>query len=129
MPALRILQIEDSVDEAELTCIELRAAGLDVECRRVDDEAGLRQALAEFRPQLILSDLGLPGFCAERALEVAREHAPGARFIIFSGSVDHDDPADGALRGADGRVCKSDAARLPSLIRQLLEPARPDGPP
>lgn len=116
-PALRILQIEDSAEDAELTFIELREAGLCVECLRVDDEGGLRQALDKFRPQLILSDLNLPGFSAAHALQLAREHLPAARFIVFSGTDDCDDPG---LRDIDGWLCKIDAARLPDLIRDVL---------
>lgn len=124
MPALRVLLVEDSLQDAELTGIELRQAGLHVECLRVDDEAGMRRALVEFRPQLILSDLNLPGFSATRALQLARAQATGIRFIVFSGTADLDHPG---IPGIDGWLCKIDAPRLPGLIRSMVDIA--DGTP
>lgn len=116
--ALRILQIEDSVEDAELTSIELIDAGLLVECRRVDNQASLLDALPAFKPQLILSDLDLPGFSATRALQLVREQIPTARFIIFSGTDQCDHPG---VTGIDGWLCKRDAARLPALIREWFD--------
>ncbi|MDQ3229132.1 MAG: response regulator [Pseudomonadota bacterium] len=116
--ALRILQIEDSVEDAELTSIELIDAGLPVECRRVENEASLLEALATFKPQLILSDLGLPGFSGTRALQLVREQVPTARFIILSGTDQCDHPG---VPGIDGWLCKRDAARLPALIREWFD--------
>ncbi len=114
---LRILLVEDSAEDAELTGIELREAGLHVECRLVADEAGMRDTLATFRPHLILSDLNLPGFSAASALKLAREHESDARFIVFSGTSERDHPA---IPGIDSWLCKIDAARLPGMIRDMF---------
>lgn len=118
MPALRVLLIEDSAEEAELTCLELADAGLQVESVRVDNESAMQAALADFIPQLVLSDLNLPGFSSERALQIIRHQIPDACFIIFSGTAQSDHPD---LPGIDGWCCKRDAARLPALIRQWFD--------
>ena len=47
----------------------------------------LRRTLAEFKPDLILSDFTLPGFDGLTALEVARELAPETPFIFLSGTL------------------------------------------
>ena len=114
---LRILLVEDSAEDAELTSIELREAGLHVECRLVADEAGMRDTLATFRPHLIVSDLNLPGFSAASALKLGREYAPNARFIVFTGASESEQ-AD--LQGIDGWLCKTDAPNLPGMIRKLF---------
>ncbi len=118
MPALRILLIEDSAEDAELTCIELVDAGLEVECIRVESESAMQGALGEFTPQLVLSDLGLPGFSASRALQIVRSQTPRARFVIFSGTAQCDHPG---VPGTDGWLCKRDAAQLPALIREWFD--------
>ena len=115
-PRWRVLIVDDCVDDAELTTIELRGAGLDVECRRVDQETTLLQALADFMPHLVLSDLNLPGFSGQHAFEIVRERAPLARFVFLTGSVD----GHKALPVADAVVLKDNLQALPALVRGLL---------
>ena len=115
-PRWRVLIVDDCVDDAELATIELRSAGLDAECRRVDQEASLLQALADFKPHLVLSDLNLPGFSGQHAFEIVRERAPQARFVFLTGSVD----GHKALPVADGVMVKDNLHALPALVRGLL---------
>ena len=102
--------------DAELAMIELRGAGIDAECRRVDREDALIEALAGFAPQLVLSDLNLPGFSGQRAFEIVRERAPRARFVFLTGSID----GHKALPAADGVVLKDHLQALPGLVRGWL---------
>lgn len=125
-PHWRIVIVEDSVDDAELACIALADAGLDVDCRCVDSEAGLVQALASFAPHLVLSDQGLPGFSGTRALELARARAPSVPFVFVSGEPE---PGEGETAAAtppapkpvaDAWLHKDELAQLPALVRRLL---------
>lgn len=75
----RILLVDDSRDDAELTEIALRDAGLAFHCRRADTADAVRAALAEFDPHLVISDLNLPGFSGGEALELVRAHDPALR--------------------------------------------------
>src|SRR3546814_11549215 len=61
-PRWRVVLVDDSADDAELAMIELRHAGIDAECVRVDSEASLLSALDGPAPQLVLSDVNMPGF-------------------------------------------------------------------
>ena len=112
----RILLVDDSADDAELATIELRSAGLDFECRRVDQEASLLQALADFAPQLVLSDLNMPGFCGRHAFALVREHAPQVRFVFLTGAVEE----NAGLPAADAVLLKHELHALPGLVRRLL---------
>lgn len=112
----RILLVDDCADDAELAMIELCSAGLDFECRCVDREASLVQALADFTPQLVLSDLNMPGFCGRHAFALVREHAPQARFVFLTGAVKEND----GLPAADAVLLKHELHSLPGLVRRLL---------
>src|SRR3546814_12134639 len=81
--------------------IELRHAGIDAECVRVDSEASLLSALDGPAPQLVLSDVNMPGFDGPRALAIARERAPAARFVFLTGAI-----AEDATRSEERRVGK-----------------------
>ncbi len=62
-------------------------AGLDARFERVESEAELRQALAAFQPDIVLSDLSMPGFSGDDALRIVRETAPEVPFIFVSGTM------------------------------------------
>ncbi|WP_129136914.1 response regulator [Luteimonas sp. YGD11-2] len=113
----RILLVDDSRDDAELTEIALRDAGLAFHSRRADTADTVRAALAEFDPHLVISDLNLPGFSGGEALELVRAHDPALPFVFLTGSlfVVDEPPAD-----VHGLLLKDDLAPLPALIRRLL---------
>src|SRR5690242_10460506 len=86
-PGLRLLMVEDVADEARLASLQLSRAGIEHHYLRVDTEAGLRQALDDFDPALILSDFSLPQFDGMSALRIAREVKPHLPFVFFSGTI------------------------------------------
>lgn len=116
----RILLVEDVASEAELTVRELRKAGLPFIWRRVQTEVGLRRALREFEPTLILSDFTLPQFDGLRALDIAHQTAPDTPFIFVSGSIGEERAIDALQKGASDYVLKSNLTRLvPAVTRAL----------
>src|SRR3546814_19082557 len=86
----RVVLVDDSADDAELAMIELRHAGFDAECVRVDSEASLLSALDGPAPPLVLSAVNLPGFDGQHALAIVRERAPAARFVFLTGAIADD---------------------------------------
>jgi DNA-binding response OmpR family regulator len=67
---LRLLQVEDSPDDAELIVAELRHAGFEVHGICVDSAEAMKAALDDGTWDLIISDYNLPGFSPEAALSV-----------------------------------------------------------
>ena len=118
----RILLVDDSSDDAELVGIELAQGGIDAELRCVDSEPTLLDALESFAPQLVLSDMRMPGFSGLRAIELVREHAPAAWFVFLSG--DAGEHVDASLPAPDRRLSKDHLDRLPGLVRELLDSER-----
>ncbi|MDN5782241.1 MAG: response regulator [Luteimonas sp.] len=108
--------VDDSRDDAELTMIELRSAGIDADFMRADSEASLLAALDRSMPHLVLSDLNMPGFDGPHALSIVREHAPDARFVFLTGALED----DAVLPSADGVLLKHELHELPALVRKLL---------
>ena len=123
MPSpLRILVLEDLVTDYELMLRELRKAGLDFTARRVETEAGFRQQLQEFAPDLVLADYSLPGYDGFSALELARRERPQVPFIFVSGTMGEENAIEALQRGAIDYVLKQRFARLgPSARRALAE--------
>ncbi|MGY0610690.1 MULTISPECIES: response regulator [unclassified Luteimonas] len=114
---IRVLIVDDSRDDAELTEFALREAGVGIECRSIHRESALAAALDGFVPDLVLCDLNLPGWSCREALDAVRRHAPAACCVILTGA----EPPDGAdaLPEAHAVVLKDDPAHLVELLRRL----------
>jgi signal transduction histidine kinase len=123
MPTARILQVEDSELDAELVLAELDADAIAYEVRLVDDEERYLAALEEFHPDIVLSDLSMPGFSGMRALELLRGRDEDIPFIFVSATLG-EEAAIGALRnGATDYILKQNPARLASAVRRALDEA------
>lgn len=122
MRRLRLLQIEDNPDDADLLLAELALAGFEVEARRVETAAEMTEALAEGDWDLIVSDYNLPTFSAEAALALARAHDPDLPFIVVSGCVGEENSAALMRAGAHDFIVKGHYSRLaPAVERELRE--------
>src|SRR6266850_1330059 len=119
---LRILLVEDSLNDAELVLRELTRGGLDFQSRRVQTEPDFRRELHEFRPHLVISDFSMPQFNGRSALAIARESRADIPFIFISGTIGENVAVDMMKAGANDYVMKNNLARLlPALQRELRE--------
>lgn len=121
---VRVLFVEDAAEDAELIQFQLEQAHLDAEFHRVEDEPGLREALASFRPDIVLSDLSMPGFSGHDALHIVRTHAPTLPFIFVSGTIGEDVAVAALHEGASDYILKHSSARLPAAVERALREAR-----
>jgi len=122
--SIRILLVEDVESDARLSLLELKGAGLNCISQRVESEPAFRRALAEFAPDIILSDFSLPQFDGLSALEVAQEMSPDTPFIFVSGTMGEERAVTALRRGAVDYLLKGKLARLPSAISRALDDAR-----
>jgi len=116
--AWRVLLVDDSQDDAELAEFALRKAGLAVECRRASTAAGVEQALRAFAPQVVVSDVNLPGFSGAEALALTRAFDPSLPFVFLTGGTAPND----APPPAEGLLLKDNLDALPALLQRLLTP-------
>jgi len=87
----------------------------------VDTEKGFVQALAEFKPDLIISDYHLPAFDGLTALRITREKLPLIPFIIFTGSINEKTAVECIHAGADDYVIKESIIRLAPAVLGAME--------
>ncbi|AXK73467.1 hybrid sensor histidine kinase/response regulator [Lysobacter sp. TY2-98] len=121
--ALRILWVEDSAADAELFASLLEDEGVAHAYERVEDEAGLREALAVSQPDLVISDSDLPGFSGEHALRIVRERAPHLPFVFLSGAMGEDAAVLALQQGATDYVLKQNPRRLASAVLRAVREA------
>lgn len=121
---LRILLLEDSIPDTQLTQFALTQAGLEHVLERIDTREELAERLrqADRLPDLILSDYNLPGFNGLEALDVARELAPDVPFIFVTGTLGEERATETLKRGASDYVLKTRLSQLvPAIHRAMRE--------
>lgn len=120
--SVRLLIVEDSVDDAELVVRELHRAGFQVVSLRVDTPVAFRDALAHGSWDVVVADYSLPSWSALDAFAELKAAALDIPFIIVSGSIG-EETAVGAMRaGVQDYLLKDDLSRLvPAVERELRE--------
>src|SRR5205807_799410 len=100
---------------------ELRRAGIGSEARRVWTEAGLREALLGFDPEVVLSDHSLPGFGAHDVLRVVHAEHPDTPVIVVTGTLDEATAVEYLTAGAVDYIVKDRLYRLVGSVRRALQ--------
>jgi PAS domain S-box-containing protein len=120
--AIRVLMLEDTVEDAELNAVQLTDAGIGFTSKRVETRDTFIRAIDEFRPDVILSDFRLPTFDGREALHIAHERCPDTPVIMVTGAVGDEIAVELLKAGARDYVLKDRLARLPvAVLRALAE--------
>jgi diguanylate cyclase len=120
---LRVLIVEDSEDDTELSIVELERGGYQPIYRRVDTATAMRTALEiDKRWDIILADYSMPQFSALEALEIVKERELDIPFIVISAKISETQAISMMRSGANDYLHKDKLARLlPVVERELKE--------
>ena len=120
--ALKVLFVEDSVDDVELTLAELRRSGYQASFQRVETKTDMQFALDNGVWDVIICDYKMPAFTAEQALHVYHQANLDIPFIIVSGVVEAEEVVYLLKQGAHDFLNKAGLARLvPAIEREMRE--------
>lgn len=120
--AIKVLLVEDAIEDAELLIHEMRKGGLEIDHRRVDACAELAYSLQHFNPDVILCDYSVPGISGMHALELVKQHRPDIPLIFVSGTIGEERAIEALKQGAVDYILKDNRARLlPAIQRALKE--------
>lgn len=121
---LRILNLEDCVEDAELNQAMLSARWPQSELTRVDKRDAFVAALQKGGFDVILSDYTMPGFGGSQALGIARELCPQVPFLFVSGTIGEDTAIEALKNGATDYVLKHRLMRLIPAVDRALRGAQ-----
>jgi len=121
---LKILCLEDDVEDFEIINNTLEEGDLSIDAKRVDTKEKYLEALNTFHPDVILSDHSLPLFNSTEALKVCQAKHLHIPFILVTGAVSDEFAVNCIKLGADDYVLKSNLSRLPSAIEKALRHKR-----
>jgi signal transduction histidine kinase len=122
---LRVLLIEDNLEDAFLIERHLRRNGFEPSMYRVETDAEMRVSLeGESLPDVILADYNLPYFSGPAALALLKGLRLDIPFIMLSGAVSEETAVSSLRAGAQDYIAKQNLARLvPAIERELTEVA------
>ncbi|MDP1848318.1 MAG: response regulator, partial [Solirubrobacteraceae bacterium] len=120
MSELNILLLEDSPSDAELLERTLRREGLVFTVLRVDTEPAFKQALEDFKPDIVLADYNLPSYNGRAALGYVQQAHPGIPVIMVTGAIGEEMAVELLTAGARDYILKDRLARLPAAVRRVL---------
>jgi two-component system, NarL family, sensor histidine kinase UhpB len=123
---LKILYLEDSEYDAELSARQLKQAGLKFSFKLVDSREEYSAALTEYIPDVILADHSLFQFNSSEALKLFKSTGLKIPFILVTGTVSEEFAVNILKEGADDYLLKSNLTRLPNAIINCLEKYRFD---
>ena len=121
MNPLNVIIVEDNEDDLVLILRALKKAGYEPSCTRVETAAALKDALADDKWQLVLSDHSMPAFSAPEALKTLQESDRKLPFIVVSGTIDEKFAATIIEKGADDYVDKGNLSSLGQALKRLCK--------
>jgi diguanylate cyclase (GGDEF)-like protein/PAS domain S-box-containing protein len=120
---LRVLMVEDSLEDTLLLAHELRQGGYDPFYERVDTARDMEMALGRSDWDIILADHAMPQFDAWGALEVLQKSRREIPLLLVSGSIDAEEAVRLLRAGVQDYIHKQDLRRLVPAVRREMSQA------
>ena len=118
--SIRVAIVEDNAGFCEsIKCVIANSVGLQLAGTAPNGEDAL-ELVANWAPDVVLVDLGLPGMTGVECVRRLKEHLPKVEFMMLTVFEDHDSVVASLSAGATGYLVKRLAANcLPEAIREL----------
>jgi PAS domain S-box-containing protein len=120
----KVLMLEDTASDAELIMNNLKHADVHFELHQVEDRKSYLLGLSDFRPDIVLSDYGLPNYTGLAAYADMRLKGFDLPFIMVTGSLPDELAVDCLKAGIDDYVLKDRLSRLPEAIQGVMNKRR-----
>jgi signal transduction histidine kinase len=121
---LSILHLEDIPSDAEFIARALKKSGIDFEIKLVDTKDDFKDAITNFRPDVILSDHNLVEFTSTDAFAIFKSFDLEIPFILVTGTVSEEFAVSMMKEGINDYILKSNLSRLEPAIRHALKEKR-----
>jgi signal transduction histidine kinase len=117
---VKVLIVEDVEEDLKLIERILTKAGIS-NTKQVNTASEFKDALQEYKPDVILSDHSMPQFNSLSALHVIKERGIKVPFIVVSGNASEAFAKRCLEEGADDYILKSNLSKLPESIDQAIK--------
>lgn len=118
---VKILFAEDNPDDLELAMRELSQNGIEHTALNVISPEKFIEALHNFKPDIIISDLRMPFFDGIQTLQFSLLHNPDIPFIMLTGSTDEETAVACMKAGATDYIIKDRLNMLPFSVKDAIQ--------
>jgi DNA-binding NtrC family response regulator len=118
---LRLLLLENEAEDAELTLLELRASGFEVQCTLAKEREQFLAALQNGKFDAILADYRLPSWTGLDALKELRASGQDIPFLPVTGTLGEEAAVECIKQGVNDYILKEHLSRLPSALKRALQ--------
>ena len=121
---LHLLLLEHSESDVELCLAELQRGGFDVHADVVATRADFEARIRANSYDVVLADYRLPGWTGMGALAILQEYRGEIPLILVTGTLGDELAVECLRQGVTDYVVKQNLARLPLVIRRVLDERR-----
>ncbi|MDD5361426.1 MAG: PAS domain S-box protein [Ignavibacteria bacterium] len=118
---IKILVAEDNKNDLKLLEKQLKKEYPNYEIVNVETEHDYRNAITDFKPDIIISDYSMPTFDGMSALKIKLEMLPLVPFIIVTGSINEETAVRCLKAGADDYVIKEQIPQINKSIKAAFK--------
>lgn len=118
---VKILFAEDNQDDLDLAMRELTQNGIEHTALNVISPEKFIEALHNFKPDIIISDLRMPFFDGIQTLQFSLLHNPDIPFIMLTGSNDEETAVSCMKAGAFDYIIKDRLNMLPFSVKEAIQ--------
>lgn len=118
---VRIIHLEDVLDESTLVEHVVRRGGFSYEWKWVGSREDYIEALRTFSPHIVLSDHSMPGISSVEAFRMLNEFGLDIPFILLTATVSEDFAVMMMKEGVADYILKDRPQRLPHAIDNALQ--------
>ncbi len=121
----RVLMLHENDADAEAVIQELTAAAMSVTRSSADSRESFKAAVAEEKPDVVLTDYSPEKFSACDVIDVLRYESPETPVIVVAESVTGVAAVSCLRAGAEDIVLRKNVKRLPAAIEKAIESRSP----
>lgn len=115
---LKVVFLQDNLDDVELELREMRKGQFQVEYDVVRNRMEFMERVARFSPDIILADYELSDIAGIEAITVARELGVDVPVILITGEGNETIAVDSLRHGAIDYILRKNIAGLPARLRR-----------
>lgn len=116
---IRVLLVDDDPDLLRLLSLRLKASGFDIRC--ADNGEAALAALASWRPDIVVTDLRMPGMDGMALFDAVRQQHISLPVIVLTAHGNIPEAIEATRRGVSGYLTKPyDAAELIAQIHRAI---------
>jgi response regulator RpfG family c-di-GMP phosphodiesterase len=119
--SLRVLFVEDTPHDVELSAAVIERSGYRLSYDAVDKRTSFEQQLEKGEHDIVVCDFNLRDWTAVDALAILKKSGRDIPLIVVSGSLGDEAAVSLIKEGANDYVLKDRVARLPAAIERALE--------